>query len=99
MDLPNFPRNWDMLLFVVGWFSVFFAPQQNKYLLMFAWFLILTGMMLGTFNFLDYEMVNSKLKLTGDQCLWASLIIATIWVAALILLYTFIFPIVYPNLT
>jgi hypothetical protein len=36
MEMPTLPRSWDMLLFVIGWLSVFFAPQQNKFLMMFA---------------------------------------------------------------
>jgi len=98
MDLPNLPRNWDMLFFVVGWFSVFFAPQQNKILMMFAWSLIITGMMLGFFNYIDYEMKHSHLSITGEQSVWLLIIVVILWIGALFGCYNFLLPVIYPNL-
>lgn len=98
MELPNLPRNWDMLLFVVGWFTVFFAPQQNKILMMFAWSLIITGIVLGILNYVDYEMRHAQLHLTDEQSVWLMLIIFVIWICALGGCYTMLLPVIYPNL-
>lgn len=65
MEMPTLPRSWDMLLFVIGWLSVFFAPQQNKFLIMFAWTLIITGLIFGIGNYVDQDYFrNQNMQLT-----------------------------------
>jgi hypothetical protein len=98
MELPNLPRNWDMLFFVLGWFSVFFGPQQNKFLMQLAWFMIITGIVLGILNYTDSEMRHGRLKLSDTETFWFFLVIFCIWIGALLGCYFLLFPRIYPNL-
>jgi hypothetical protein len=83
-----------MFLFFMGWLGVFFVPQQNKYLLMFSWFLIITGIILGIFNELDREVRRSNWS--NEQVGIATIILILVWIGLLLILYYKIFPIIYP---
>jgi hypothetical protein len=65
MNIPNLPNRWDLALFILGVFALFYAFQSDKVLILVSVFLMASGVTIGAQPYLLH--LTTRQDATDDE--------------------------------